>query len=174
MSDDDTYYDELGVEPTASRDELKAAYQERISELEAAARVRASTRRNSSATARKSRRVRAAWNVLADPFQRTRYDASLDSASTNGEGSDADVDADGGNDGESEQPAVQLTGWRRLMAPPPPKPARPAAGNGKQPPARRPLREPTIQLPPGMRFAEPQREGCRCSSTSRSSSSSTG
>ncbi len=36
MSDEETYYEALGVEPDASRDELKNAYQERVSELEAA------------------------------------------------------------------------------------------------------------------------------------------
>jgi uncharacterized RDD family membrane protein YckC len=43
---------------------------------------------------------------------------------------------------------------------PPPKPAaKTGAGNGKQPPPRRPVREPTIPLPPGMRIAEPRSRG---------------
>ena len=107
-------------------------------------------------------RVRAAWNVLADPFQRTRYDAALDTASSNGDASadDGDIDDDEAIEAaSSEGQEVQLTGWRKLMAPPPPKQAKPGAGNGKQPPARRPPREPTIQLPPGMRFAEPRARG---------------
>ena len=96
MSDDETYYDELGVDPGASRDELKAAYQERISELEAAREGKgvseAQLQRNREAVAR----VRAAWNVLADPFQRTRYDAALDTASSNGDASADDGDTDDG------------------------------------------------------------------------------
>jgi uncharacterized RDD family membrane protein YckC len=160
MSDDETYYDELGVDPGASRDELKAAYQERISELEAAREAKgvseAQLQRNREAVAR----VRAAWNVLADPFQRTRYDATLDTASSNGDASGDDGDTDDeAIEAASSERQVQLTGWRKLMAPPPPKQAKPAAGNGKQPPARRPPREPTIQLPPGMRFAEPRARG---------------
>ncbi|MEX1009186.1 MAG: RDD family protein [Acidimicrobiia bacterium] len=163
MSDDETYYHELGVDPGASRDELKAAYQERISELEAARESKGVTDAQLQRNREEVARVRAAWNVLADPFQRTRYDAALDAASANG---DASGDDGEGEDGDaagalepSERPEVQLTGWRRLMAPPPPKQAKPAPGNGKQPPTRRPPREPTLQLPPGMRFAESRARG---------------
>jgi curved DNA-binding protein CbpA len=160
MSDDDTYYDELGVDPNASRDELKAAYQERISELEAARGGKGVTDAQLQRNREEVARVRAAWNVLADPFQRNRYDATLDTASSNGDSGVEVVGVDDAADDESsEEPKVQLTGWRRLMAPPPPKQAKPAAGNGKQPPPRRPVREPTIQLPPGMRFAEPKARG---------------
>jgi uncharacterized RDD family membrane protein YckC len=159
MSDDETLYDELGVDPGASRDELKAAYQERISELEAAREGKgvseAQLQRNREAVAR----VRSAWNVLADPFQRTRYDAALDAGSSNGDVSSDDGDTDGEDLEDAPGQEVQLTGWRKLMAPPPPRQAKPGAGNGKQPPTRRPPREPTIQLPPGRRFAEPRARG---------------
>jgi len=156
MNDEDTYYDALGTEPEASRDELRAAYRERISELEAARERKgvneAQLRQNREDVAR----VRAAWNVLSDPFQRKRYDEQLVTASTNGDGGD---DVELVDDEESERSEVQLTGWRRLMAPPPKPPAKAGAGNGKQPPPRRPVREPTIPLPDGVRLAEPRARG---------------
>src|SRR5439155_4454734 len=46
-----------------------------------------------------------------------------------------------------------------LMAPPPKPTPKSGAGNGKQPPPRRPVRQPTVQLPPGMRLAEPRARG---------------
>ncbi len=160
MSDDETYYDELGVEPGASRDELQAAYQERISELEAAREGKGVTDAQLQRNREEVARVRAAWNVLSDPFQRsattrrsTRRPRTVTRASRSW---------------RRWRRCRRRTGRARggaahRVAPPdgaaPPKQAKPAAGNGKQPPPRRPVREPTIQLPPGMRFAEPRARG---------------
>jgi curved DNA-binding protein CbpA len=160
MSDDSSYYDELGVSPQASRDELKAAYQERISELEAARDRKGVSDAQLQGNREQVARVRAAWNVLADPFQRSRYDERLGSASTNGEGGDDGIDDDGyDDDAPSEAPEVQLTGWRKLMAPAPPKRPATGAGNGKPPPPRRPVKEPTIPIPSGMRLADSRSRG---------------
>jgi uncharacterized RDD family membrane protein YckC len=163
---DDSYYDELGVTPQASRDELKAAYQERISELEAARDKKGVTDAQLQGNREQVARVRSAWNVLADPFQRSRYDERVGAASTNGDASgrdgsdDGDGDDAGDDDGvSSERPEVQLTGWRRLMAPAPPKKRAAAAGNGKAPPPSRPLKQPTVPLPPGMRLADSRSRG---------------
>ncbi len=46
------YYELLGVEPDAGRDEIKAAYQERRATLDAAAKAE----------------LNRAWNVLSDPI----------------------------------------------------------------------------------------------------------
>lgn len=159
MSDDSNYYDALGAEPAASRDELRAAYRDRISELEAARERKGVTEAQLQQNRRDVAAVRAAWNVLSDPFQRKRYDEQLDDVQSNGSGGSGDDveivdDSDGGG-----QPEVQLTGWRRLMAPPPKPAPKAGAGDGKQPPPRRPLREPTIPLPAGMRIAEPRARG---------------
>jgi uncharacterized RDD family membrane protein YckC len=156
MNDDDTYYDALGANPEASRDELRAAYRERISELEAARERKGVNESQLQQNREDVARVRAAWNVLSDPFQRKRYDEQLVTASTNGGGGDEVELVD---EEESERPEVQLTGWRRLMAPPPKPPAKSGAGNGNQPPPRRPVREPTIPIPPGVRLAEPRARG---------------
>jgi uncharacterized RDD family membrane protein YckC len=153
---DDTYYEALGATPDASRDELRAAYRERISELEAAREGKhvneAQLQRNREEVAR----VRAAWNVLSDPFQRKRYDEQL-TAQSNGQGGDGGEVEIVDDEASSKPSDVPLTGWRRILAPPP----RPAAGtgNGKPPPRRRPVREPTIPLPSGMRLAEPRARG---------------
>ena len=150
---DYSYYDDLGVSPQASRDELKAAYQDRIAALEAAREKKGVSPAQLQGNRQEAARVRAAWNVLADPFQRSRYDERIGSASTNGDVSDHDddvIDVDDGASSTGEE--VQLTGWRKLMAPPPPKKPAAGGGNGKPPP--RPLKEPTIPIPPGMRLAD--------------------
>ena len=160
MTDDYSYYEDLGVSPQASRDELKAAYQERISALEAAREKKGVSASQLQGNRQEAARVRAAWNVLADPFQRSRYDERIGAAATNGDISDDDIDH--GDDVESDddassEPGTQLTGWRKLMAPPPKKPAT-GAGNGKRPPPR-PMKEPTIPIPAGMRLADPRSRG---------------
>jgi uncharacterized RDD family membrane protein YckC len=159
---DESYYDELGVTPQASRDELKAAYQERIAELEAARDKKGVSDAQLQGNREQVARVRAAWNVLADPFQRSRYDERIGSASTNGDNSNGDGAADDDvedDDGAAGEPGVQLTGWRKLMAPAPPKKPATRAGNGKPPPPQRRVKEPTIPIPPGMRLADSRSRG---------------
>jgi uncharacterized RDD family membrane protein YckC len=100
--------------------------------------------------------VRAAWNVLSDPFQRQRYDAKLDE----GPGNEVEI-VDDDDPGPQAGTEPQLTGWRKLLAPPPPKNG---AGNrtsdAKTPPTnRRPRPEPTVKLPEGMKLAEPRVRG---------------
>ena len=102
---DDTHYDVLGVAPGASKDAIKTAYQERLQDAQQAqAREAASKRPNDAAlgSARETEAsVRAAWQVLSDPYQRGRYDASIDVPDTGdpaGIGGDAEVvDEDDGN-----------------------------------------------------------------------------
>src|SRR5215467_2592081 len=130
MSDDDNYYEALNSAPDASRDELRAAYRDRISELEAARERKGVTESQLQQNRRDVAAVRAAWNVLSDPFQRKRYDEQLGDVPSNGSGAGDGVEIV--DDDEPGEPEVQLTGWRRLMAPPPPKPtAKAGAGNGK-------------------------------------------
>jgi uncharacterized RDD family membrane protein YckC len=160
MSDDANYYDALGADPDASRDELRAAYRDRISELEAARERKGATEAQLQQNRRDVAAVRAAWNVLSDPFQRKRYDEQIGDVQSNGSrgggGDDVEV-VDDSDTGERQE--VQLTGWRRLMAPPPKPAPKAGAGGDNQPPPRRPLREPTIPLPAGMRIAEPRARG---------------
>ena len=67
---DDSYYELLGVEPSASRDELRSAYRSRVEKLEAAREGKGVTESSLQANREETARVRAAWNVLSDPFQR--------------------------------------------------------------------------------------------------------
>lgn len=155
---DDSYYEMLGVEPSASRDDLRAAYRSRVENLEAAREGKGVTESSLQANREETARVRTAWNVLSDPFQRQRYDAQL-SAPVGGD----DGDGGEGNDDDAAQgAAVELTGWRKLMAPPPPKQPRngTSAGgsDGKRPPARQ-APQPTIPLPAGVTLAETRSRG---------------
>ncbi|HEX5587467.1 MAG TPA: RDD family protein [Acidimicrobiia bacterium] len=153
----DNYYDLLGVEPSASRDELRDAYRTRVDELTAAREKKGVSESQLQDNRAEVARVRAAWNVLSDPFQRQRYDAQVtadDGAPRDGDGANGVeiVDDDAGNE-------VQLTGWRRLMAPPPPKQSSGSGAGGKQPPPRGAARQPTIPLPPGMQIAQSKARG---------------
>ncbi|HEY3671569.1 MAG TPA: RDD family protein [Acidimicrobiia bacterium] len=163
---DENYYEELGVEPGASRDELREAHRQRVADLEAAREKKNVSESQLQANRDEVARVRAAWNVLSDPFQRQRYDAQVGSDSAAG-------DVELVDDDEASAPqssGAELTGWRKLLAPPPPKDAGRGNGNGngngkgKGPAPRtdrngRPRPEPTVVLPPGMRIAEPRVRG---------------
>src|SRR3954465_3754859 len=124
----DNYYEELGVEPGASRDELRDAHRQRVADLEAARDKKNVSDSQLQANRDEVARVRSAWNVLSDPFQRQRYDAQLASEPDSELGGDVelvddDVDATQGS-------GAELTGWRKLLAPPPPKNAGGGNGNG--------------------------------------------
>jgi uncharacterized RDD family membrane protein YckC len=165
----ENYYEELGVEPGASRDELREAHRQRVSDLEAAREKKNISESQLQANRDEVARVRAAWNVLSDPFQRQRYDAKLQAdAEPSNEVELVDDDADA-------QPSsgAELTGWRKLLAPPPPKQGGSGSGNGnrngnrtgnragaaKGAANRRPRPEPTVALPGGMTIAEPRTRG---------------
>src|SRR4029453_13605355 len=131
----DNYYEELGVEPGASRDELREAHRQRVSDLEAAREKKGVSESQLQANRDEVARVRAAWNVLSDPFQRQRYDAQLGAESE----SSGDVELVDDDARATESGGTQLTGWRKLLAPPPPK--EPSGGgngngNGNKPPPR--------------------------------------
>jgi curved DNA-binding protein CbpA len=158
---DENYYEELGVEPGASRDEIREAHRQRVSDLEAAREKKGVSESQLQANRDEVARVRAAWNVLSDPFQRQRYDAQLDAASAPGSEVELVDDDDPGPQPGTE---TELKGWRKLLAPPPPKPAASGGGNsngtGKKPATnRRPRPEPTVELPAGMQLAEPRVRG---------------
>lgn len=157
----ENYYDVLGVEPEASRDELRAAYRSRVDDLTAARDKKGVNERQLQENREEVARVRSAWNVLSDPFQRQRYDAQVVGASDSEPGGEVEIVDD------DEQPGTELTGWRRLLAPPPPKPKAAAGASGGRGGARGgggdrptpPRREPTIPIPPGVRLAEPKVRG---------------
>jgi curved DNA-binding protein CbpA len=151
----DNYYDDLGVEPTASREELREAHRQRIADLEAAREKKGVNEAQLEANRAETAKVRAAWNVLSDPFQRQRYDAQL------AEESEPSGDVELVDDDQPASSGTELTGWRKLLAPPPPKDgagARNGAG-GDSSSNRRQRPEPTVALPAGMKLAEPKTRG---------------
>jgi uncharacterized RDD family membrane protein YckC len=158
----ENYYEELGVEPSASRDEIRDAHRALVADLEAAREKKGISDSQVQQNRDDVARVRAAWNVLSDPFQRKRYDALLNAS----DGDEIDlVDAETEDATVPAGKEVQLTGWRKFMAPPPPKPAPAKNGangnrNGKAKAANKRQRpEPTLVLPAGMEIAEPRNRG---------------
>lgn len=83
------YYELLGVEPDAARDEIKTAYRQRRESTDAAAKAE----------------LNRAWNVLSDPIQRERYDAKQ-----------AEGQAEAGDDDGVAVPAKRATGARPAAA----------------------------------------------------------
>jgi uncharacterized RDD family membrane protein YckC len=156
---DENYYEQLGVEPGASRDEIRDAHRARVADLEAAREKKGISDSQVQQNRDEVARVRAAWNVLSDPFQRKRYDARLGAP----DGDEIDL-VDAEVDDASAEPgtALQLTGWRKFMSPPPPKPTptkNGANGSSKAKPTNKRQRpEPTIVIP-GMQLAEPRQRG---------------
>jgi uncharacterized RDD family membrane protein YckC len=125
MSNDD-YYDLLGVEADAPVADIRAAYRERKAEV--------SERDDDDAKA-DAAALNKAWNVLSDPYQRSRYDDQLA----------AGPDDDDGDDDDVVDVPTTRTRTTRTNA---------RAGQGRG--ARQPL-QPTITLPAGMEFAPPKR-----------------
>jgi uncharacterized RDD family membrane protein YckC len=79
----ESHYDLLGVEPDASKDEIRAAYRERLEDLRDMVEKGRSDQARDGARA-ETARLNVAWQVLSDPFQRQRYDAELESGNSAG------------------------------------------------------------------------------------------
>jgi RDD family/DnaJ domain len=84
VSDDDqieSYYDALGVDPNASKDEIRDAYRDRLSEAQADVTNAETAKRPEGSQIAAARaeeaRIRSAWQVLSDPVQRSRHDDTL-------------------------------------------------------------------------------------------------
>ncbi len=162
MSESENYYEELGVEPGASRDELREAHRQRVADLEAARDKKGVS--EAQLQANRDEVARCGRRGTCSP---TRSNAS---ATTRELGSDAEPEP--GSDVElvdddvdaTQGSGAELTGWRKLLAPPPPKNAGGGNGNGKTPARRtdrngRPRPEPTVVLPAGMTITEPRVRG---------------
>src|SRR5664279_3143046 len=87
------HYELLGVEPDASKDEIKAAYRAEVENADSSRRAQ----------------LNRAWNVLSDPIQRERYDESLVTADE----SEVSAGSDGSGDVTVVVPARRTTGARR-------------------------------------------------------------
>jgi uncharacterized RDD family membrane protein YckC len=130
MSSDDTHYELLGVDADAPKDDIRAAYQDKLANVRAARTKEEGTKRPSEEVLRTARdeeaRLRSAWQVLSDPIQRGRYD---ERAGVNG-GSTAEVDEDDDEDQPESDDGVDapeptrttITGKPRQRREPPPPP----------------------------------------------------
>jgi uncharacterized RDD family membrane protein YckC len=111
VSPDLTHYDLLGVDSDAMKDDIRAAYQDKLANVRAARTKEEETKRPSDDVLRAARdeeaRLRSAWQVLSDPVQRERYDEKVgvnhvndsDQADTD----DADTDEDEEEDEEVDE-----------------------------------------------------------------------
>lgn len=80
----ESHYELLGVESDASKDEIRSAYRERVDELKGKVEKGRSDQARDGAR-EETARVNAAWQVLADPVQRQRYDTQLAGGATEAE-----------------------------------------------------------------------------------------
>lgn len=120
----DDYYSLFGVSPDASTEEIRDAYRDKKSTLDA--------QRTDSARA-EAARVNRAWNVLSDAYQRGRYDEQL--ANSRAESDDDVVVPDAIDDGPPRR--------RRMFEP--------ARRDGK---GGRPVPQRTLVLPSGLEPAQ--------------------
>jgi uncharacterized RDD family membrane protein YckC len=77
----ESHYDLIGVEPDASKDEIRSAYRERIEALRGKVENGRSDKARDGAR-EETARLNAAWQVLSDPYQRDRYDTQLSGGAT--------------------------------------------------------------------------------------------
>jgi uncharacterized RDD family membrane protein YckC len=77
----ESHYELLGVEPDASKEEIRSAYRDRLDQLRGKVEKGRSDQARDGARA-ETARLNAAWQVLSDPFQRQRYDAEITTGET--------------------------------------------------------------------------------------------
>jgi uncharacterized RDD family membrane protein YckC len=76
----ESHYDQLGVQPDATKEEIRAAYRDRLEDLRGKVENGRSDQARDGAR-KETARLNAAWQVLSDPFQRQRYDAAISDGS---------------------------------------------------------------------------------------------
>jgi uncharacterized RDD family membrane protein YckC len=107
----ESHYELIGVEPDASKDEIRSAYRERLEDLRGKAEKGRSDQARVGAR-EETARLNTAWQVLSDPYQRERYDTELSGGST-------EAEADGQQEGDEgvEEAAPAPARRRRLFEP---------------------------------------------------------
>ncbi len=100
--EEETHYEVVGVDPSASKDEIRDTYRARMDEL--------AEGKQSDESRRQMARLSSAWQVLSDPFQRERYDRGI-GIDSDAAGVAADVEP-GEADGEVEEAAAPARGAR--------------------------------------------------------------
>jgi uncharacterized RDD family membrane protein YckC len=98
----ESHYELIGVESDASKDEIRSAYRERIEALRGKVENGRSDKARDGAR-EETAKLNAAWQVLADPVQRQRYDMQL-----SGDGTETETDEQ-----EEEKEAAPVPARRR-------------------------------------------------------------
>jgi uncharacterized RDD family membrane protein YckC len=131
------HYELMGVEPGASKDEIRDAYRSRLDDLKVQAENGRSDKVRDAARA-ETRELNKAWQVLSDPFQRERYDETLATGEVDGGDDVIDVEEASSNGAAAAPPA---RGLRRFLEPRQPAGDRPTRG-GREPRPRAERRPP--------------------------------
>jgi uncharacterized RDD family membrane protein YckC len=138
------HYEMMGVEPGASKDEIRDAYRNRLEDLKVQAENGRSDKIRDAARA-ETRELNQAWQVLSDPFQRERYDESLGTGEVDDDVLDVD---DASSNGATPTPPAR--GLRRFLEPRQTAADRGDKGGRTREPRSRPERRP----PEGVEGAE--------------------
>ena len=123
VNEDESNYDVLGVASNASKDQIRDAYREQLSEAQAGVTREETAKRPSGSSIAAARaeeaRIRAAWQVLSDPMQRERYDAAhgIDNTGTDVELVDDDEGDDDQGDDDQDGTPVSRRPARRNVPP---------------------------------------------------------
>ena len=123
VNEDESNYDVLGVASNASKDQIRDAYREQLSEAQAGVTREETAKRPSGSSIAAARaeeaRIRAAWQVLSDPMQRERYDAAhgIDNTGTDVELADDDEGDDDQGDDDQDGTPVSRRPARRNVPP---------------------------------------------------------
>ena len=111
MSPDPTHYELLGVATDAPKDDIRAAYQDKLTDVRDHRANEEASRRPSDTVIQAARdeeaHLRAAWQVLSDPVQRQRYDdqVGVGPATATDDASPDDDEPDDEDDSDEETPA---------------------------------------------------------------------
>jgi uncharacterized RDD family membrane protein YckC len=101
VSADLTHYELLGVASDAPKDDIRAAYQDKLADVREHRTHEEESKRPSETVIQAARdeegRLRAAWQVLSDPVQRQRYD-DLVGLMPSADGADHDLDPESDED----------------------------------------------------------------------------
>jgi hypothetical protein len=107
------YYDLLGVERDASTDEIRTAYRARLDPARGE-EGKAKGKASKSVGVADAAALNQAWNVLADPFQRRRYDEQLRTEEQQGAPGATD-EADAGDDDVAAAVPERRRGLREAL-----------------------------------------------------------
>jgi uncharacterized RDD family membrane protein YckC len=124
VSAEPTHYELLGVATDAPKDDIRAAYQDKLTDVRDHRAHEEASKRPSDSVIQAARdeegRLRAAWQVLSDPIQRQRYDDLVGLVpSSDGDHHDLDHEEDEDEDGDdSVDGDVPATRDRSRRTPP--------------------------------------------------------